>query len=151
MGSASIKKGTVGLIGLSCLGILILVGIILFSPLATQFSAGLGRGVSNEAEVDALIEAGQFQDALYRVESKIVENSKDLPRIAYLDRYLPAEKRYETSLARLEIYELQWKRIEILSAMGSKENLRKALKDYTSVIGYHQEAAKEMLNQLEDR
>ena len=151
MVSASVHKGTVGLIVLSCIGILILVGMMLFSPLATQFNAGLGRGVSNEAEVDALIEAGQFQDALDRVESEISENSKDLPRIAYLDRYLPEETRYETSLARLEIYELQWKRIEILSAMGSKENLRKALKEYTSVIGYHQEAAKEMLNQLEGR
>lgn len=146
-------KETVKICCLSWTAILVLCGFIVFSPMAAQFweLEGLGRGISCESEIDQLVEAEQYQAALDLVNSKIEEGYKGIPRVAYFDRFLSKEKRYEATLARVVIYELQWKRIEILSMMGDYSTLRQVLKKYTSVIGYHQEDAKEMLNQMDGK
>ena len=149
--SAYLSKDLSYMIAIAILVILILLGWMFFSPLAIQFQDGLPRGVSCEAEVNGLVEAGQYQEALALIDCELKEDFENIPSIAYFDRFLPEEKRYEVSLARAEIYELQWKRIEILSAQGDSDALRTALKGYTSVIGYHQNDAKSKLKQLEER
>lgn len=135
--------------GLSAIGILILVAVMCFSPLSSQYHEGLERGISCVTIVNVLVEAKDYNGALEIVNSEITEKMNSLPGIAYFDRFLPKEKRYEVSLSRLEIYELQWKRIQVLTLMGDNDLLRQSLKKYTSIIGYHQEDAKEMLNQME--
>ena len=150
MSSNTIGKDLKQVLAVSITFILSLIGVMLFSPFASQFYDAHGRGVSCAPTLDQLIINKEYEEAFCFVNSEIEGLEDSVPRIAYLDRFLPKEKRYEASLKRLEIYELQWKRIEILSMMGDYSTLRQSLKKYTSIIGYHQEDAKEMLNQMEE-
>ena len=50
--------------------------------------------------------------------------------------------------ARSDIYELQWKRIEILNDLDDKEALIVALRQYSKVMGYNQDEAETMFEKL---
>ena len=139
-------------IGGSSVMILALVGVMFFSPLSSQFTDdSVSRGSSWVIDVDELINHNQEEQALRLVDSLIEVKSKDLPRIAYLDRFLSEDERMDVANARADIYELQWKRIEILKATNQIGALRDALEDYVDVIGYNQEVAESMLNQLNSK
>jgi len=126
--------------------------VMFFSPLSQQYiDRGVGRGSIDSELIDSLMQSGDYQSALNLVNAEIEETSEGLPRVAYFDRFRSEEKRYETSLARAEIYELQWKRIEILSAQGDESALFSVLKDYVGIIGYHQQEAREMLTKIEGK
>ena len=132
--------------------ILALVGVMFFSPLSSQFTDdSVSRGSSWVIDVDELINHNQEEQALRLVDSLIEVKSKDLPRIAYLDRFLSEDERMDVANARADVYELQWKRIEILKATNQIGALRDALEDYVDVIGYNQEVAESMLNQLNSK
>lgn len=140
------------LIGSSSVIILALVGVMFFSPLSSQFTDdSISRGSSWVIDVDELINHNQEEQALRLVDSLIEVKSKDLPRIAYLDRFLSEDERMDVANARADIYELQWKRIEILKATNQIGALRDALEDYVDVIGYNQEVTESMLNQLNSK
>lgn len=137
------------LVGGSSVMILALVGVLFFSPLSSQFADdSVSRGSSWEMDVDELITSNKTDQGLNFVDSLIVVKSKDLPRVAYLDRFLSEEERIDVANSRADIYELQWKRILLLKAMNQTGVLRDALEDYVDVIGYNQEAAEIMLKQL---
>lgn len=140
------------LIGGSSVMILALVGVMFFSPLSSQFTDdSVSRGSSWEMNIEELVNANQHNQALNLVDSLIEVKSKDLPRIAYLDRFLSEDERMDAANARADVYELQWKRIEILKATNQIGALRDALEDYVDVIGYNQEVAESMLNQLNSK
>lgn len=140
------------LVGGSSAIILALVGVMFFSPLSSQFTDdSISRGSSWVIDVDELINHNQEEQALRLVDSLIEVKSKDLPRIAYLDRFLSEDERMDVANARADIYELQWKRIEILKATNQIGALRDALEDYVDVIGYNQEVTESMLNQLNSK
>ena len=140
------------LIGSSSVIIIALVGVMFFSPLSSQFTDdSVSRGSSWIIDVDELINHNQEEQALSLVDSLIEVKSKDLPRIAYLDRFLSEDERMDVANARADVYELQWKRIEILKATNQIGALRDALEDYVDVIGYNQEVADSMLNQLNSK
>lgn len=140
------------LIGGSSVMILALVGVMFFSPLSSQFADdNVSRGSSWIIDVDELINENQEEQALRLVDSLIEVKSTDLPRIAYLDRFLSEDERMDAANSRADVYELQWKRIEILKATNQIGALRDALEDYVDVIGYNQEAAESMLNQLNSK
>lgn len=140
------------LIGGSSVIIIALVGVMFFSPLSSQFTDdSVSRGSSWVIDVDELINHNQEEQALRLVDSLIEVKSTDLPRIAYLDRFLSEDERMDAANARADVYELQWKRIEILKATNQIGALRDALEDYVDVIGYNQEAAESMLNQLNSK
>lgn len=132
--------------------IIILVGIMFFSPLSSQFTDdGFSRGSSWEMDINELLNTNQTGQALNFTDSLIEVKSQDLPRFAYFDRFLSEDERMDAANARTDIYELQWKRIEILEATNQTIELRKALEDYVDVIGYNQVAAETMLKQLNNR
>ena len=132
--------------------ILALVGVMFFSPLSSQFTDdSISRGSSWVIDVDELINHNQEEQALRLVDSLIEVKSQDLPRFAYLDRFLSEDERMDVANARADIYELQWKRIEILKATNQIGALRDALEDYVDVIGYNQEVAESMLNHLNSK
>ena len=140
------------LVGGSSVVILALVGVMFFSPLSLQFSDdSVSRGSSWEVDINELIGANQANSALSLVDSLIEVKSQDLPRFAYFDRFLSEDERMDVANSRADIYELQWKRIEILKATNQTDALRGALEDYVDVIGYNQEAAERMLKQLNNR
>lgn len=140
------------LVGGSSVAILALVGTMFFSPLSSQFTDdSVSRGSSWVIDVDELINHNQEEQALHLVDSLIEGKSQDLPRFAYFDRFLSEEERMDIANARADVYELQWKRIEILKATNQMDALRDALGDYVNVIGYNQEAAEGMLKQLNSR
>lgn len=139
-------------VGGSSVVILALVGVMFFSPLSSQFTDdSVSRGSSWEMDVDELINIHQTDRALNFVDSLIEVKSQDLPRFAYFDRYLSEDERMYVANARADIYELQWKRIELLKATYQVDALRDALEDYVDVIGYNQEAAESMLKQLNNK
>lgn len=147
-----IHKDLKYLIGGSSAIIMALVGVMFFSPLSSQFTDdSVSRGSSWEMDITEFINANQPNQALNLVDSLIKVKSQNLPRFAYFDRFLSEEERIDVANARADVYELQWKRIEILNATNQKDVLRDALEDYVDVIGYNQEAAEGMLKQLNSR
>ena len=139
-------------VGGSSVVILALVGVMFFSPLSSQFTDdSVSRGSSWIIDVDELINENQEEQALRLVDSLIEVKSQNLPRFAYFDRFLSEDERMDVANARADVYELQWKRIEILNATNQKDALRDAIEDYVDVIGYNQEAAERMLNQLNSK
>ena len=147
-----INKDLKYLIGGSGVLILTLVGVMFFSPLSSQFTdESVSRGSSWEIEIDELLNSNQAEQALNLADSLVEVKSQNMPRFAYFDRYLSEDEQYDVANARSEIYDLQWKRIEILKAMGLTDDLRNALEDYSKVIGYNQSAAKSMLKQLNSK
>lgn len=137
------------LVGGSCVVILALVGVLFFSPLSSQFADdSVSRGSSWEMDVDELINYNQEEQALHLVDSLIEVKSQNLPRFAYFDRFLSEDERMDVANSRADIYELQWKRIELLKTTNQTDALRDALEDYVDVIGYNQETAERMLKQL---
>lgn len=123
--------------------------MMVFSPLASRFEEGGAiKGGESYWELDSLVQSKEYQKALIRVDSIITQRNRDLPRIAFFDRFLPKQERYDAYVARAEIYDLQWKRIEILQAKSDGVALEVALEDYSDVIGYNQERAKALLNQI---
>lgn len=140
------------LIGGSSVIILALVGVMFFSPLSSQFTDdSVSRGSSWIIDVDELINENQEELALRLVDSLIEVKSQDLPRFAYFDRFLSEDERMDVANARADVYELQWKRIEILKATNQINALRDALEDYVDVIGYNQEAAEALLKQINSK
>lgn len=133
-------------VGSSCL-VLAFLAIMMFSPLSEQYydDGGAIRGAMNINSFDTIED---YQCALNKTDSLIAEKSEGLRRFAYFDRFLPDNEQYDATINREEIYELQWKRMEILYAIGNDEDLKKALKDYCKIFGYHQDEAKAMLNQI---
>ena len=140
------------LIGGSSVIIIALVGVMFFSPLSSQFTDdSVSRGSSWIIDVDELINENQEEQALRLVDSLIEVKSQNLPRFAYFDRFLSEDERMDIANARADVYELQWKRIEILNATNQKDVLRDALEDYVDVIGYNQEAAEALLKQINSK
>jgi hypothetical protein len=140
------------LVGGSSVAILTLVGFMFFSPLSSQFTDdSISRGSSWEMDIEELINANQYNPALNLVDSLIEVKSQDLPRFAYFDRFLSEDERMDAANARADIYELQWKRIELLKATNQTDALRIALEDYVDVIGYNQEVAEALLKQLKSK
>lgn len=140
------------LVGGSSVAILTLVGFMFFSPLSSQFTDdSISRGSSWEMDIDELINHNQKEQALHLVDSLIEVKSQDLPRFAYFDRFLSEDERMDAANARADIYELQWKRIELLKATNQTDALRIALEDYVDVIGYNQEVAETLLKQLNSK
>lgn len=128
-----------------------LVGFMFFSPLSSQFTEeGSIRGESWETEISECISTMDYPHALHVLDSTIISKQEGLPRFSYLDRFLDEEERVDAANARADIYELQWRRINILKEMGNHASLVEALKDYCTVIGYNQEKAKAMLGSLEN-
>lgn len=145
-------KDLIYLVGSSIVVILALVGSMFFSPLSSQFTnESVSRGNSWELDVDELFNANKTDRALNLVDSLIEVKSQNLSRFAYFDRFLTEGERIDVANARADVYELQWKRIEILKAINQINALRDALKDYVNVIGYNQEAAESMLKQLNSK
>lgn len=140
------------LIGCSSAMIMALVGVMFFSSLSSQFADdSVSRGSFWEMDIEELVNANQHNQALNLVDSLIEVKCQDLPRFAYFDRYLPEDEQMDVANARADIYELQWKRIEILKATNQINALRDALEDYVDVIGYNQEAAEVLLKQLNSK
>lgn len=148
----NIYEELIHIVGGTVLVVLALVGVMFFSPLSIQFvDEGVSRGSSWEMDIDELVNANQAKQALNLVDSLIEVKSQNLPCFAYFDRFLSEDERMDAANARADIYELQWKRIEILNSTNQTESLRDALEDYVSVIGYNQEAAEVMLKQLNSK
>ena len=147
-----IHKDLKYLVGGSSVAILALVGVMFFSPLSSQFTDdSISRGASWEMDIEELINANQYNQALNLVDSLIEVKSQNLPRFAYFDRFLSENERMDVANARADVYELQWKRIEILKATNQINALRDALEDYVVVIGYNQDAAKALLKPINSK
>lgn len=147
----NIRKDMWHILCASSFSAVMLICVMIFSPLASQFDDdGLSRGAASDFKLDSLVEAKEYQSALVRVDSIIADKKSGLPRFAYFDRFLSEQERYDASVARAEIYDLQWKRIEILQAKREEAVLRSALEDYADIIGYNQERAKALLKQIKE-
>lgn len=127
----------------------VLVIVMIYSPLALQFNEdGAGRGEYWKDEVSKLLLSNQPTKALNIIDSLINEKSKDLNNIAYFDRFLPEDQRIEASIARADIYDLQWVRFEILQTIEPDCDFIGELERYAKIFGYNQEKAETLLNKI---
>lgn len=118
---------------------------MIFSPLVSQFPIqDTPSGISLQTEFST----AATDEALILVDSIIAVKDKTLPHFPYFDRFLSEDKRYEVANTRADLYDLQWKRIEILKSLNKSELLIEALEDYSNIIGYNQEKSKLLLRQL---
>ena len=125
-----------------------LLGVMFFSPLSLQFtSSNLNYDPLCVDKVNRLMSA---QEALSIVDRQIAQKSENLPHWPYFDRFLSQQDRSDAAIARADIYELQWKRIELLEIMNETEKLRDALEAYSKIIGYNQDKAISMLDRLRE-
>ena len=142
------------LIGGSGVIIILLLCLMFFTPLSTQYVDGISRGNHWQLQVDvfyknfACNDSIALEQTLYFVDSVIDAKEQNLLSIAYFDRFLSEDDRFDAANNRADIYDLQWIRIEILQQMNDVDLLQKALKEYSKVIGYNQAVAKEMYQQL---
>ena len=91
-----------------------------------------------------------YQQAVAVLDMLITKEQQGLPRFAYFDRYLSETERAKARIVRTEIYDLQWKRIQLLKNAGSVEELNAALRSYKRIVGYHQKEAKDLYRQLNE-
>ena len=148
-----IRKEIWCITGISASVIMILIGIMVLSPLAPQYygETDVVRGTENLQEADMLIYRCDYLQALSVVDSMIYSGEQGLPRFPFFDRYLPEREQYEATVARDGIYELKWKRIEILQCIGDEKSLITALRSYSKISGHHQTTARQMLKRMEDK
>lgn len=139
------------MVSVSICSVLVLLAIMMFSPLAVQFDdEGPAKGAASYYEIDSLMEAHNYQRALWMVDSAIADNGDGLHEFPYFDRFFSDEDYYESLIRRAEIYDLQWKRMEIEMAIGETENLKRDLKRYSRIVGCHLENAKAMLDRINE-
>ena len=147
--SRYVKKDMARLVCVSGGAVLVLLCMLVISPWAYQFKeSGLYRGGSSFQRLDSLMTIKEYSVALNCLDSMITADEEKLPHFPYFDRFLSDREKYKAAVERAEIYELKWKRIEILKATDKIDALRGALEDYVDVIGYNQDAAKALLKQL---
>ena len=145
----SIWKDLRYIISSSGIMILALVIIMIYSPLALQFNEdGASRGGYWDTEISRLLLSNQPEKALNIVDSLINDKSKNLHKIAYFDRFLSEDQRIEASIARVDIYDLQWMRFEILQTIKPDSDFIGELERYSRIIGYNQEKAEILLHKL---
>lgn len=129
-----INKDTINFVGISFCAILLLSSALVLSPWAYQFDDDVfGECIDQESE-------------LAEITATIESISSTLPSFSYMDRFYSKEKREQFRVARSEIYELQWKRIQLLQENKQHEALKEALEEYIKVVGHYQTDAKRMLN-----
>lgn len=86
------------LVGGSSVVILVLTSVMFFSPLSSQFADdSVSRGSSWEMNIEELINANQYNQALNLVDSLIEVKSQNLPRFAYFDRFLSEDERMDAA------------------------------------------------------
>ena len=147
-----IKKDIARLICTSGGAVLVLLYILFTSPWTYKYGeSGMYRGGYSFSRIDSLMSIEEYSTALNSIDSMITADEEDLPYFSYFDRFLSEREKYKAAVERAEIYELKWKRIEILKATDKIDALRDALEDYVDVIGYNQEVAKSMLDQLNSK
>ncbi len=132
----------------------IVIGIIcimFFSPLAAQFTDEDARGGVINIKVEELMDNEKYPEALNYVDSLIDDKSRELPRFAYFDRFLSEKERYNAMNARADVYDLQWTKITLLQKTNDREALITILKDYSKIIGYNQDQAIALLNELKEK
>lgn len=150
--NSSVHKDLKHIICISGIVVLSLVGFIFFSPLSLHFyGEGLSRGDLWETEIDDLISSKHYAKALHLTDSIIEVKRERLPRYSYFDRFLSEDERIDVMNARYYIYDLQWKRIEILHAKHDFELLIVSIIEYSKINGYNQDKAKALLKDLKDK
>ena len=102
----------------------------------------------SSSQYDLLYKRAEYLQALMVVDSIIAAKQQGLPRNAYFDRYLSKQDRKKAQISRAEIYDLTWKKIQLLEHAGSVTSLNHSLRSYKKQIGYHQEEAKALYHQL---
>lgn len=148
----NILKDTILIFCTSSCIVVVLICVLFSSSLAYQFKErGVVRGGTSFMRIDSLLSMNEFSVALYDVDSLISCKEKGLPHFPYFDRFLSDREKYKAAVERAEIYELKWKRILCFRGMNDVDALREALENYVHLIGYNQEAAKNMLIQIEGK
>ncbi len=100
--------------------------------LGIEYSATVFRAASEEAEeIDRLIESGQYGEALTYVDKLIEENEGHIGQTEVPTEKAEADERdYEIGMYRVQISELRWVRIYLLTRMEQYKEAEKELHIY---------------------
>lgn len=104
-------------------------------------------GDKSIARLDSMIAMKQYDRAIATVDSLIAECDKAVERFAQKDS-LTAKDTYRLSVCQDEIYELEWRRINLLVAVGQTQRAREALVKYVGKDGQYRQKAEELLKSM---
>lgn len=104
-------------------------------------------GDSSLERLDSMISATNYTDALALSDSIIKENKLVLAKYEAMDSISEKES-YQKLQIEDEIYELEWRKANLLIATGDKHNSRVILEKLTTKEGEYKEKARTLLEQI---
>lgn len=106
------------------------------------------RGGDSSMELlDSLINTKDYEQALVRVDSLLLDYNNELKQYEAMDS-LTEKEEYEMEACKDGLDELNWRRANLLIALGKTEEAKKCLKHMVDDAGYYQEHADSLLQTL---
>lgn len=114
----------------------------------TDSSAVIYRAADNGIpEIDSMITSGRYAPALEKVNQLYTRYNSDLNSLKAVQS--PTEEQaYEQALTEEIIYNLGWRKINLLIALGRDDEAVPLIRDYRFKIGPHQNDAHELSRKL---
>jgi hypothetical protein len=114
------------------------------------FSEPTFRGGSSAIDsVDLLIDAKQYHEALAKIEEAEADYAQTITLIATLDSF-SEEQDYEKALSEASLYDIVWRKINVLLASGRKAEAVALLRYYRCQPGIYQAEACRLWLKLND-
>lgn len=133
----------------ACVVFAVVLGYRMFSPYSLHIDQSVAEPLSRDA-CSVFGEEYDYEAELSQLDSAINLKEATLPSYPFFDRFRPEKERAAIAKQRCELYELQWRRIFVLSQLQDRALLKEALLDFVKIDGFHRDEAQSMLRELED-
>lgn len=103
------------------------------------------RGGSHDImEIEEMIDSGKYDEALKAIGTELADTA--------IDEKLPEEqKSYIRDMQEMQVYDLEWLKVQTLVKQGKRGEALKLLKEYTQKDGAHREEALKLLKELTEQ
>lgn len=153
----NIRRWTIGMSAAACIAI----GFFAIRPMFRTTSSPTSdftmpnfgneiyyRGGDSSMELlDSIISAKDYEHALVRVDSLLLDYNNELTQYEGKDS-LTEKEEYELEACKESLDELYWRQANLLMALGKTEEAKECLKSMVDSGGYHQEPADSLLRTL---
>lgn len=150
----NIRRWTIGMSAAACIA----VGFFAIRPMFMTTSSPASdfampnfgnelyyRGGDSSMELlDSIINAKDYEQALVRVDSLLLDNNSELKQYEGKDT-LTEKEEYELDACKEGLEELNWRRANILIVLGKTEEAKTCLKSIVNGNGYYAEPADSLL------
>ncbi len=153
----NIRRWTIGMSAAACIA----VGFFAIRPMFMRTSSPTSdftmpnfekevyyRGGDSPIELlDSIINAKDYEQALVRVDSLLLDYNNELMQYERKDSLTEKEK-YELEACKEGLDELNWRRANLLVALGKTEEAKENLKSMVDSGSYYQEPAESLIQTL---